>query len=691
MSVPTDRIRNVAIVGHQGSGKTSLVEALLYRAGVIDRPGSVDSGTAVCDTGPEERARHQSIDLAVASFEWNDHRINLLDAPGAQEFLGDARFALHAADLALFVIDAADGVMPHDVTLWRIARDLGLPRMIFVNKLDRERTSFAATLEQIRARFGTATDPVELPIGEASDFHGVVDLITDKAFFYDTGRAAPADIPTELADEESLRHDELVEDVVEVDDAALERYLEGEAPDAATLEALLHRALDETTLFPVLCGSATGPIGTDRILDLICRIGPSPVERAANAEIVTLTAGGAVAPPAAFARPDPAAPTVVWVFKTRFDDYLGQLSVFKVLSGTLHTDDELIDARTGDKIRLHQIISLRGAEHSPVREVVAGDVAAVAKLDTLRTGDTLSPDGDVEVPLPALSKPVHGIAVRARAQSDEERLAQALNRLLAADPTLAVERVAETGQTVLRGLGELHLQVALARLARLGIEVDTEDVRVAYRETLARPVEVEGKHKKQTGGHGQFGVATVRFEPLPRGSGFEFVDEIKGGVIPARFLPAVAAGIEEAMQRGGAHGYPVVDVRAVCVDGKHHSVDSSELAFKMAGSLAFRAAVEAVGTEVLEPISHLTVEVLDAYLGDVLGDLNSRRAQVLGTTPGGAGETTVIEALVPTSEITRYAVDLKAMTGGTGTFEAVHHGYQPLPANLLERLEPVDA
>ncbi len=691
MSVPTDHIRNVAVVGHQGSGKTSLVEALLYRAGVLPRPGSVDAGTAVCDTGPEERARHQSIDLAVASFEWNGHRINLLDAPGAQEFLGDARFALHAADLAVFVIDAADGVMPHDVTLWRIARDLGLPRMIFVNKLDRERTSFEATLEQIRRRFGAATDPVELPIGEASDFHGVVDLITDHAFVYDSGSPTETEVPPELADREHAEHDQLVEDVVEIDDDALERYLEGEVPDSAELERLLHRALDATTLFPVLCGAATVPIGTDRMLELICRIGPSPTERADNVEIVTHAAGGAVAPPAAFVSPDPTADPVVWVFKTRFDDYLGQLSVFKVLSGTLRTDAELVDARTGSKVRLHQIVSLRGAEHTPVRELVAGDIAAVAKIDELRTGDTLSPGGDVEVPLPALSKPVHGIAVRARAQGDEERLAQALNRLLAADPTLAVERVAETGQTVLRGLGELHLQVALARIARMGIEVDTDDVRVAYRETLAGAVEVEGKHKKQTGGHGQFGVATVRFEPLPRGGGFEFVDEIKGGVIPSRFLPAVAAGIEESMRRGGVHGYPVVDVRAVCVDGKHHSVDSSELAFKMAGSLAFRAAVEAVGTEVLEPVSHLTVEVLDVYLGDVLGDLNSRRAQVLGTTPGGAGETTVIEALVPTSEIQRYAVDLKAMTGGTGTFEAVHHGYQPLPANLLDRLEPANA
>jgi elongation factor G len=673
-----DQIRNVVLVGHNASGKTSLAEALLFRAGVIARPGTVEKGSTVMDHDPEERDRQQSISLAVASFDWNDHRINLIDTPGYADFRGEALLGLTAADLAVFVVDGVAGVQSQDVVLWRHASELGIPRFVFVNKLDRERSSFDRTLAQVRDLFGSHADPTELPIGEESSFHGVTDLLTHHAFVYDTGQAELTEVPADLAEAERVEHEHLVEDVIELDDELLEQYLSGTEPSPEQLEHLLHDAVDRALAFPVLCGSATGPIGADQLADFICRVGPAPGDRGPT---TVQAAGGTVD-----ISPDPDGPPLVLVFKTIIDEFLGQISLLKVLSGTIRTDDVLVNSRSGAKERLHNLISLTGGSQTHVDTVGAGDIVAVTKLTDTRTGDTLAPDGTpVTVPLPALPHPVYGVAIAAAKQSDEDRLATTLHRLVIEDPTLAVHHEASTGQTVLSGGGETHVRVALSRIERAGVELVVDDVRVAYRATLAAPVEVEGKYKKQSGGHGQFGVATVRFEPLPSGSGFEFHSEVTGGVIPKNLVPAVGAGVEEAMERGGRDGFPIVDIRAVCTGGKYHAVDSSEMSFRMAGSLALRDAIAQVGIDVLEPISDIHVHVPAANHGDTLGDLNSRRAQVLGTDTDDSGMTT-IHALVPTAEIIRYAIDLRSLSGGSGWFEVEHHGYQPLPANLVDKV-----
>ncbi len=674
----TERIRNVVLVGHNASGKTSLAEALLFRAGVIARPGTVERGSTVMDHDPEERDRQQSISLSVASFDWNDHRINLIDTPGYADFRGEALLGLAAADLAVFVIDGVAGVQSQDVVLWRHATELGIPRLVFVNKLDRERSSFDRTLAQVREVFGSHADPTELPLGEESSFHGIADLLTHRAFVYDSGHAELVDVPTDLAEAERIEHEHLVEDVIELDDALLEQYLSGTEPSPEQLEHLLHDAVDRALAFPVLCGSATAPIGADQLADFICRVGPAPGDRGPT---VVEAAGGTVD-----ISPDPDGPPLVLVFKSTIDEFLGQISILKVLSGTIRADDVLVNSRSGTKERLHNLISLTGGTQTHVDTVGAGDIVAVTKLTDTRTGDTLAPDGTpVTAVLPALPRPVYGMAIAAAKQSDEDRLATTLHRLVIEDPTLAVHHDDSTRQTVLSGGGETHVRVALSRIERAGVKLDVDDVRVAYRATLAASVEVEGRYKKQSGGHGQFGVATVRFEPLPSGSGFEFRSEVTGGVIPKNLVPAVGAGVEEAMARGGRDGFPIVDIRAVCTGGKHHAVDSSEMSYKMAGSLALREAVAQVGVDVLEPISEVHVHVPVAHHGDTLGDLNSRRAQVLGTETDESGVTT-IHVLVPTAEITRYAIDLRSLSGGSGSFEVEHHGYQPLPANLVDKV-----
>jgi elongation factor G len=672
------QIRNVVLVGHNGSGKTSLAEALLFRAGVISRPGTIEKGSTALDHDPEERERQQSVSLSLASFDWNDHRINLLDTPGYADFRGEALLGMAAADLAVFVIDGVAGVQSQDIVLWRHAAELGLPRIIFVNKLDRERSSFDRTLAQVREVFGSHADPTELPIGAESSFHGVTDVLTHHAFVYDSGQAELVDVPADLADKERAEHEHLVEDVIELDDDLLEQYLSGAEPSPEQLEHLLHDAVDRALAFPVLCGSATAPIGADQLADFICRVGPAPGDRGP----ATVEAAGETVEVA----PDPDGRPLAFVFKTTIDDFLGQISMLKVLSGTIRVDDTLVNTRSGTKERLHHLASLVGGAQTHVGIVTAGDIVAVTKLADTRTGDTLAPDGTpVAVPVPDLPRPVYGMAIAAAKQSDEDRLATTLHRLLIEDPTLSVRHDDTTGQTVLSGGGETHVRVALSRIQRAGVELVVDDVRVAYRSRLAAPVEVEGKYKKQSGGHGQFGVATVRFEPLPPGSGFQFDSEVTGGVIPKNLVPAVGAGVEEAMTRGASDGFPIVDLRAVCTGGKHHSVDSSEMSFKMAGSLALREAIAQVGIDILEPVSEVNVRVPASLQGDVLGDLNARRAQVLGTVTDEAGVATV-QALVPTAEIVRYAIDLRSLSGGSGSFEVEHHGYQPLPPNLVDQV-----
>lgn len=682
MEPVTDRIRNVALVGHAGNGKTTLAEALLFRAGALTRMGSVEAGTTASDTEEEERARQQSLSLTVLPFTWGEHHVNLIDTPGYADFAAEVESALRVADLLVFVVDAVAGVQSEDERLWREAAARGIPRLVFINKMDRERADFERVLAEVRERFSpTGIEPVELPVGREAGFHGVADLVTEHVWLYDSGREEESDqLPDDIAEREHEEHEHLVEDVVEHDDALLERYLEGEQPTAEELERALHEGVDRAVVFPVLVGSAAGPVAVDRLAEFITHVGPSPAEVAPP---VAEAGGEVVEVPC-----DPAGPAVAFVFKTVTDPYVGQLSLFKVLSGSIAVDDVLVDVRTGEKQRLHGLVRVRGAEHEPVARVAAGDLAAVTKLQGLLAGDTLAPDGfPVRLPDIERPEPVHAVAIAAATQADEDKLAMALQKVLHEDPSLVVDHDEETGQTVLRGLGETQLQVVLERIARRhGVAVRTEPVAVAYRETLRAPVEVEGRHKKQSGGRGQFGVVQVRFEPLERGAGFEFVDAVVGGAVPRNLIPAVEKGIAESMRRGGPHGYRIVDLRATLLDGKHHAVDSDEASFRMAGSLALRRALEEAGAAVLEPVSAVDVTVPSALQGDVIGDLNARRGHVTGTEAGpGAGEVTV-HALAPASELVGYATDVRSMTHGRGRFRARFDHYEELSPQLAERL-----
>jgi elongation factor G len=686
-SFPSAKIRNVALVGHGGSGKTTLTEALLFCAGVINRQGRVEDGTTTTDFDAEEIKRTISVSTAMAPFEFEGHKINILDTPGYADFTPDTLAAMRVADLAVFVVSAVEGVEVQTELLWKAAADMGLPRMVFINKLDRERASFERTLEELRSSFGAGVAPLELPIGEEAAFHGVADLLTDTAITYDTGKAVEGEIPAEMEALEHQVHDNLVEGIVVADDELMERYLEGDTPSPKELEDTLAKGVAAATVFPVVCGSATKGVAIDRLAKFICEIGPSPVDRPA----VAVEAGSTTQEIAC----DPNGQPLAYVFKTLADPYVGKVSIFKVLSGSIRPDAVLTNSRTHSDEKLHALFALRGKEQDQLPEVTAGDIAAVAKLGDVATGDTLAPKGTpVRVPHPDAPPPALSIAIKPKSKGDEDKLMTALHRLQEEDGALFIRRDDETHQTLLSGAGETHLAIVAERLSRkFGVEVETEEVIVPYRETITGTAEAEGKYKKQTGGHGQFGVAFLRVEPLERGAGFQFVDKIVGGAIPKQFIPAVEKGIAETMEQGGVFGYPVVDVAATLFDGKLHSVDSSEMSFKMAGSLGFREAMAKATPVLLEPISLLEVTVPNAYQGDVMGDLNARRGRVQGTEAAGDGEQTIV-ALVPTSEIMRYSIDLRSMTGGRGRFTVQHDHYDQLPSHLYDKVakkQPADA
>src|SRR5436305_2146497 len=629
--------------------------------------GRVEDGNTVSDFDPEEARRGISVWMSIAPFEHEDHKVNVLDTPGYADFVGDVAAAFRAADLAVFVVSAVEGVEVQTEMAWRIAEQAKLPRAVFVNKLDRERASFPRTLDDLKAKFGAGVAPLELPIGEEASFRGVVDLLTDTAVTYDgtTGKGAEGPVPDEMEGEEHTVHDALIEGIVVADDDLMERYLDDESIEVKELEQALAKGIGEATVFPVLCGSGTKLIGVDRLASFVVHEGPAP-----TSEDV-----------------DGAAPPLAFVFKTIVDPYVGRVNLFKVLQGSIKTDASLVNNRTVSEERLHQLSVMRGKEQESTAEVPAGDIAAVAKLSDTSTGDVLGARGaDVDVDSFEPPKPVLPVAIRPKSKSDADKLANALHRLLDEDPSLRLERNAETHQTLLWGMGETHLGIALERLHRkLGVDVESEDVKVAYRETITSNAEAEGKYKKQTGGHGQFGVAFVKVEPLERGGGFEFVDQIVGGAIPRQFIPAVEKGVIETMVTAGVFGYPVVDVRVTVFDGKFHPVDSSEMSFKMAGSLGFKEAMGKANPVLLEPISCLEVTVPAAYQGDVMGDLNSRRGRVQGTEVAGGDEQT-ITALVPTSEILRYAIDLRSLTGGRGRFSVKHDHYDLMPSHLVDKV-----
>jgi elongation factor G len=668
-----DRIRNVVLVGHNGSGKTALAEALLHAAGVTTRMGRIEDGNTVTDFEPEEIGRGSSVSLAMAPFEWAGQKVNVIDTPGYSDFIGEVRAALRAADLALFVVSGVDGVEVQTAALWRMAEDEGIARAFFISKLDRERSSFTRTLDQLKEAFGTAVAPLQVPIGSEHELAGVANLIGGDAFTYDgSPRGKAGEIPSTISDQVAALRTAFIEAVVETDDSLLERYLEGTEPTDAELTAAMRRGMLEGSAFPVLCGASTRLVGIDRLAQFLVDYGPHPDERPSP----PLSAGEAL----------PDSGVVAYIFKTQSDPYVGRIALFRVFRGSIPVDTTLENTSRGGTGRMHNLFTMRGKDHQDLTEVVTGDIAAVAKLESVLAGDTLrSPGVKVAIEPVRLPRPAMSLAVFPRSQQDEEKLSFALQRAVEDDPTLVMERRADTNETVLSGLGDTHLEVAVSRLsARFGVEVDTALPRIPYRETIRGTADVEGKHKKQTGGRGQFGVANVRFSPLPVGTGYEFVDAVKGGNIPRQYIPAVDKGIQEALSRGILAGYPVVDIQATVYDGKHHSVDSDELSFRMAGILAVKAATPSLKPTLLEPIMKVAIRIPEDEMGEVIGDLNSRRGRVLGMDSEAGLR--VITAEVPLAEMQRYSIDLRSITSGRGSFEMVMDHYEEAPPQETQKV-----
>jgi elongation factor G len=676
---PVPDHRTVALVGAAGSGKTTLAEALLHRSGAIPRAGTVQGGTTVCDNEPEEIARGTTLGVKLAHLEWTcpdgDLRsMTLADTPGHPDFVGGVDSALAVADLAAVVVSAVDGVVAGTRAVWAAALAAGTPRIVVVTQEDKAQADFHRVLDELREAFGPGLWPLELPIGEEQAFRAIADVLSQQALVYDgEGRHTDEPLPAEVEDEERRLHTEVTEEIVSHDDAQLDAYLEGEEPPVRDLERTLALEVATGEAVPVVVASGVTETGVDRLADLLCALAPAVGRREARIVI-----GDHELPVA----PDPEGEALVHVFRTVADPFVGQVSMLKVLSGTVHTGDRLRNATTGADERLHGLFRLRGAEHLPTDTLRAGDVGAVAKLTGTPSGSLLwtrTAGSAQPAPLP-VHPPVYAVALEPTTQQDDEKLSTALARLVAEDPTLLVDRASDA--TVLRGLGDTHLAVAVERLARVfGVNVKTGPAPVAYRETLARPAQAEGKLKKQSGGHGQFAVVQLRVAPLPSGGGFEFVDSVVGGSVPRQYIPAVEKGARDALAAGGPSGHPVVDVRVELYDGKSHSVDSSEMAFRTAAALGVKAALAEAGTVVLEPVSQVTVTVPPDLQGPVMTDLSGRRGRVSATEAADDGRARVV-ASVPEAELARYVLDLRSLTGGQAELTIVPDRYERAPGTV---------
>jgi len=681
MSEKVERIRNIALIGHGGAGKTSLAEALLFKSGTIKRLGKVEEGNTAMDFEPEELKRRSSISSGFHQLSWKNHTINVIDTPGDQNFFSDTKTSIQAADSAVVVIDAVDGVKVQTELAWEFAKEFQQPCVIFINKLDRERAEFKRTFEDAKSSFEPRPIILQLPIGAEDNFKGVVDLIRNQAYEYDAdGKSKKGDIPAAMQEQVESEREALIENIAEADDALIERYLEGEALSDQDLNAALRKGTLSHTFVPVICGSATRSIGIDLLLDFITTSMPSPLDRGARAGIDPAS-GNEIE-----RAPDENAPFSAFVVKTIADPYAGRLNIFRVVSGKLGGDGTFFNSNKEVRERFTQLLTIAGREQKTAAEAGPGSIVAVAKLKETKTGDTLCDEANkirytcVE-PLPSLIS----FALTAKSKGDEDKIFTSLSKLLEEDPSIKLDRVAETKEILLSGLGQIHVETILEKLKRkFGVEAQLNTPKVPYRETIKGKARVQGRHKKQTGGHGQFGDCWIQIEPLPRGQGFEFVDGIVGGVIPKTYIPAVEKGIVEACQKGVLAGFPTVDFKVILDDGSYHAVDSSEMAFKIAGSLAFKKAVEEANPTLLEPIMKVTITTPEDYMGDIMGDLNGRRGRVLGMDS--AGKNQVINAQVPMSEFLSYASDLRSMTGGRGIFTMEFSHYDEVPAQIAEKI-----
>jgi elongation factor G len=682
MAVNAEQIRNIALVSHNGAGKTSLAEVMLYKAGLSNRIGRVEDGNTLMDFEPEELKRQTSISSGIHQFEWKKHTINIIDTPGDQNFFTETKNCMQGADVALFVIDAIDGVRVQTEQGWDFASEFNMPAIIFINKMEKERADFNKAFQDVSASL-SAPKPivVQLPIGSESDFKGVVDLISMKAYVDDgEGKVSVVEIPADLQELAESEKETLIENIAEADDALIERYLEGETITDDELKNTLKKGVNERIFVPVACGSAIGNIGIDNLIDLCISAGPSPVDR--GAKIGTDLSGENK-----ISRdPDPDAPFSAFIFKTVADPYAGRLSIFRVVSGTLGSDGNFYNATKETKERFNQLLTLAGKEQKQANGAGPGAIVAVAKLKESTTGDTLCDDSDKLIypfsePLP----PLISFALESKAKGDEDKIYISLNKLLEEDTGLKLDRNSETNEILLSGRGQVHIEATIEKMKRkFGVDVNLNLPKIPYRETIKKKVRVQGKHKKQTGGHGQFGDCWIQMEPLPRGTGFEFVDAIVGGVIPKTYIPAVEKGIVESAKKGVLAGFPTVDFRATLDFGSFHAVDSSEMAFKVAGSLAFKKAVAEAKPVLLEPIMEVTVTTPDDYMGDIMGDLNGRRGRVLGME--NAGRYQQIKAQVPLAEFLTYAPDLRSMTGGRGIYSMEFSHYDEVPAQIADKV-----
>jgi elongation factor G len=677
MRPSADQIRNVAIVGHRGAGKTSLFEAMLFEAGVVNRLGSVVDGSTVSDSDTDEQARQMSIAATLNSFEWSGRKINLIDAPGEPSFVADALGALRVCESAVFVVNAVMGVEVSTARLWKRAEELDLARLVFVNMLDRERADFFRTLDSLKAAFGPHTVATEIPIGHEHEVEGVIDLVDMKAYRYgsaDRGAATEIPIPDQLADRAQEYREKLMDEVAEVSDTLMERYLEGDEISHEEIVDALKEGTNHGNIFPVVCGVATRNLGTSRLLDAIVEDLPSPVKHGplelGEATLDSTEDGELFA----------------YVFKTRADAFTGRVNLFRVYQGVMRHDSHLLNTRTHSKERVGQLTVFEGKGTKNADEFGPGDMGAVAKLKDTRAGDWLAArDEPLRMPAIKLPAPVMAFAIEPKSKGDEDKVFSSLRRLQEEDPTIDLHRDPQTGEQIVAGLSQIHVEVVIDRLRdRFGAEVTLKPPRVPYQETIRKPAKAHGRHKKQSGGRGQFGDCHIEIEPLESGAGFEFVDKIKGGVIPSGFIPAVEKGVIDAMSQGVVAGYPVKDVRVRLVDGSYHTVDSSEIAFKLAGSTAMKQALEQADPVLLEPIMLVTLSVPEASVGDVIGDLNSRRGRPQGMEPAGA--MTEIKAEVPMAEMLTYAPDLRSITGGQGEYTMEFVRYEELPGNLAAKV-----
>ncbi len=664
----TDKLRNVVLLSHGGAGKTILAEAMLHTAGHTTRLGRVEDGTTVSDFEPEELRRQSSSQMSVLACPWRDSKINILDTPGYADFRGEVISASRVADAAIILVSAAAGVEVGTNQMWNLANERDLPRLLFISKMDRENADFDRIMGEITERFGRECVPVQIPIGAESAFSGVVNLLDPNA-----------EVPGEIADVVEEARERLIEAVAEADDDLADKYLEGEEITQDEMIAGLKQGITDGSIIPVLVGASTSESGTRELLDAIIDFLPSPAD---VGSVQADTADGAVT-----MSPDSSGPLAALVFKTSADPFVGKLSYFRVYSGTFNSDSQLWNANDGQQERVGQVFEVRGKEQTAVADLACGDIGATPKLNSVLTGHTISTrDNQFILEGMEFPSPVYLMAVFPKSQADVDKMTSSLSRITEEDPSLTVTREPNTLEVLLGGLGDTHVDLAVEKMKnKFGAEMILQIPKVAYKETISGRTRVEYRHKKQSGGHGQFGHVWLELEPLPRGGGFEFAETVVGGNVPREYIPSVEKGVAKAMVGGAIAGYPIVDIKATLFDGSYHTVDSSGICFEIAGGQALTKGVQMAAPTLLEPIMHVKITVPDDYTGDIIGDLNSKRGRIHGMSPMGNG-TTMIEGETPQAEMLRYATELRSMTQGQGGFTIEFDHYEEVPAHLVDRL-----